>query len=228
MHALWSCWRLHIRIQAECFLSQPGRGNLLGISSTREVSHGGNGWPSAAATCGGSALLQICSPSYQPLPGCEPIAAGGLGGRGGETLPSFRCWTQLVASARPHPPSSAINQVARMSLISYGGEQPEEAAEHRRPRKSGHGAASRGRRASAPRPLCCSNVTFIFIHHPSACQVHTDQKFALEICGFSHAGTNISEGLVLHKQAHLASSLGQRFSFSETQSESRISFLFCW
>lgn len=88
-------------------------------------------------------------------------------------------------AAHSHQPSGAINQLGGISLICYRGEQPEKASAHRRPRKSGHGAASCGRRASARRPLCCSNDSFIFIHHPCTCQVHTDQKFAREICGFS-------------------------------------------
>lgn len=76
---------------------------------------------------GGSALPQICSHSYHPLPGWEHIAAGGPGGQGGEASPSACCKTQLVLAARSHTPSSAINHVARISLISYRGE-PEEAS----------------------------------------------------------------------------------------------------
>lgn len=67
----------------------------------------------------GSALPQICSHSYQPLMGSEHIAAGGPGGQGGEALPSFRCKTQLVLATCSHTPSSAINHVAGISLISY-------------------------------------------------------------------------------------------------------------
>lgn len=148
--------------------------------------------------------LAFISPSLAEAGSCEHIAAGGPGGQGGQALPSFRCETQLVPATRSHQPNGAINQVGGISLICYRGEQPEKASAHCRPRKSGHGAASCGRRASARRPLCCSNVSFIFIHHPCACQVHTDQKFAREICGFPHGGTNISGRLVLQNQANLA------------------------
>lgn len=148
MHARWSCWRLQICIQPSVFcLSAWQRKHSWHLLHRRGVTR-----RERLAICsrdlrvrGGSALPQICSHSHHPLPGCEHIVAGGLGGQGGEALPSFRCRMQLVAAARSHTPSSAINQVAGISLISYRGEQAEEAGEHCWPRKSGHGTASRGR-----------------------------------------------------------------------------------
>lgn len=107
---------------------QAGRGDILGISSIPEVSHGGDGRPSAAATCvSAEASLgrRYARIHITLLLGCEHIAAGGPGGQGGEALP---CKTQLVPAARSHTPSSAINQVAGISLISYRGEQPEKAS----------------------------------------------------------------------------------------------------
>lgn len=65
--------------------------------------------------------------SYHPLPGCEHIGAGGPGRARWCSFALLLLRGAAGHGRRSHTPSSAINQV-RISLISYGGEQPGKAS----------------------------------------------------------------------------------------------------
>lgn len=102
-----------------------GRGNILGMSSTPEVSHGGDGRPSAAATCvSAEALLcrrfaPVRISLFRVVSILPPVGRVGGGGDKVAKLcpPSAARRSWFRSHVHTHTPSGAINQVARISLI---------------------------------------------------------------------------------------------------------------